>query len=211
VTGDKVQDGTKALAAGTAVAANFDEQQGLVGRLSWMPFAGPDFKWLIGVNGTYVMKLPDLIANGTAANISNTPGAATLHTLTLSDPPELTVDSNGTALATTGALPAGHVTQWGGETAAEWGSLYGQAGYYGFQVARSPLAYTQFTASGVSAPTIVKPTDDNFNAWYLQGSWILTSPITSPPAPSPRPSRIILWPWTVRAGAPSNWRRAIAT
>ena len=173
LTGDKVQDGTKALAAGSAVAANFDEQQALVGRLSWLPIFDPDIKWLVGVNGTYVFKLPDLLTNG-AANLSSTPGAAALSTASLSDPPELTVDSNGTALSTTGGLPASHLSQWGVETALELDSLYGQAGYYGFQVTRSPLAYTQFTASAVSAPTIVQPSNNNFSAWYGQATWILT-------------------------------------
>ena len=173
-TGNKVQDGTKALAAGTAVAANFDEQQAAVGRLSWLAVVTPDVKWLVGVNGTHVFKLPDLISNGTIANLSNTPGAGALHALTLSDPPELTVDSNGTALASTGALPAGRLTQWGAETALQVDEFYGQAGYYGFQLSRSPLAYNQFTASGVSAPAIVRPTGNNFSAWYVQGTWTLT-------------------------------------
>jgi phosphate-selective porin OprO/OprP len=174
LTGNKVSDGTKALAAGSAVAANFDEQQAVLGRAAWLAVNTPDIKWLVGVNGTYVAKLPDLVANGTTANLSNTPGAAARNTVTLSDPPELTIDSNGTALATSGALPAKHVSQWGVETAATFGSLYGQAGYYGFQVDRSPIAYNQFTAAGVSAPVIVKPTNNNFSGWYVQAAWTVT-------------------------------------
>ena len=55
-TGNKIADGAKAFAAaGATVAPNFDEQQAVVGRLSWLPISTPDVKWLIGVNGTYVL------------------------------------------------------------------------------------------------------------------------------------------------------------
>lgn len=173
-TGNKLADGAKAFAAaGATVAPNFDEQQALVGRLSWLAIFTSDVKWLVGVNGSYVLKLPDLLANGTA-NVSGTPGAATLNAISLSAPPELTVDSNGYTLANSGALPAKHVSQWGVETALSVENFYGQAGYYGFEVTRSPLAYNQFTASGVSAPVIVKPANNDFSAWYVQGTWILT-------------------------------------
>jgi phosphate-selective porin OprO/OprP len=173
-TGDKIGDGAKAYAAAGATAvSNFDEQQAVVGRLSWLPITSKDFTWLVGANGTYVFKLPDLL-QGVSANGSTTPGASFLHTYTLSDPPELTVDSNGTALANTGALPANHITQWGLETAAAFGSLYGQGGYYNFQVSRSPIAYNQFTASGVSSPTSVQPSNNSFSGWYLQSSWTVT-------------------------------------
>src|ERR1051326_959984 len=173
-TGNKVQDGAKALAAaGAAQAANFDEQQALVGRLSWLAIATPEVKWLVGVNGTYVLKLPDLVANG-APTLAATPGAPARNSITLSANPELTVDSNGTSLANTGALPAGHVSQWGVETAIALPSLYDQAGYYGFAVARSPLAYNRFTASGVSAPAVVQPSGNHFSGWYVQAAWALT-------------------------------------
>jgi phosphate-selective porin OprO/OprP len=173
-TGNKIGDGTKALAAAGATAApNFDEQQALVGRLSWLPISTSDIKWLVGVNGTYVIKPPDAVING-SADLSTTPGGTARNSITLSDPPELTVDSNGYTLANTSALPASHLRQWGVESALQWGSLYGQAGYYGFNVARSPVAFTQFTAPGVSNTAIVKPSSDNFSAWYVQGTWLLT-------------------------------------
>jgi phosphate-selective porin OprO/OprP len=173
-TGNKVQDGAKALAAaGASVAANYDEQQSVIGRLAWLPINTPDAHWLVGANGTYVIKTPDLVANS-LANASTTPingatPAAVANSITLSDPPELTFDSNGYNLLTTGALNAEHVTQWGVETAGNWGSLYGQAGYFGFNVQRSAVAYATTTGT-----QIVTPSDDNFSAWYVQGSWILT-------------------------------------
>ena len=168
-TGNKVQDGAKALAAAGATAApNFDEQQGVVGRLSWLPINQDHAHWLIGVNGTYVFKLPDAVA-GQLANLSNTPGGTALNSVSLSDPPELTFDSNGYTLANTGALNANHVSQWGVETAGNWGSLYGQAGYYGFEVDRSQAAFTTTTGT-----QIVQPSADHFSGWYAQGTWILT-------------------------------------
>jgi len=168
-TGDKVSDGAKALAAAGATAApTFGEQQAVVGRASWLPFAGDAFNWLIGVNGTYIIRPPNSTIGG-AANLSTTPGGTARNSITLSDPPELTVDSNGYTLATTGALSANHLTQWGVETALQWKSLYGQAGYYGFQVNRAPVAFA--TTSGTQ---IVTPTNNNFSAWYAQASWILT-------------------------------------
>jgi phosphate-selective porin OprO/OprP len=173
-TGNKIGDGAKALAAaGATTAPNFDEQQALVGRLSWLPISTSDVHWLVGVNGTYGIKPPDATVNG-AADLSTTPGGTARNSIALSDPPEITVDSNGIALTSTGALPASHLTQWGIETAGNWGSFYGQAGYYGINVTRTPVALTQFTAPSVSNTAIVKPSNDNFSAWYVQGSWILT-------------------------------------
>ena len=108
--------------------------------MSWLPVSTSDVKWLVGVNGTYVIKPPDATVNG-SADLSTTPGGTARNSITLSDPPELTVDSNGYTLANTAALNASHLSQWGVETALQWGSLYGQAGYYGFNVARTPVAW----------------------------------------------------------------------
>jgi phosphate-selective porin OprO and OprP len=168
-TGDKIQDGAKALAAAGATASpTFDEQEGVLGRLSWLPISQDHAHWLVGVNGTYVIKLPEAVANG-LPNLSNTPGATALNSFTFSDPPELTFDSNGYTLANTGGLNANHVSQWGVETAGNWRSLYGQAGYYGFEVDRSQVAYATTTGT-----QIVQPSADHFSGWYLQGAWLLT-------------------------------------
>jgi len=173
-TGNKIQDGAKALAAAGATAApNYDEQLAVVGRLSYLPISSADAHWLIGVNGTYVIKPPDLVPNGTAT-LATTPGASAKNSVTLSDPPELTIDSNGTLLATTGSQPANHVSQWGAETAGNFQNFYGQAGYYGFQVDRAPVAFKTFTSATASATTVVQPSNNSFSAWYVQGSWILT-------------------------------------
>ena len=168
-TGDKIQTGAKALAAAGATAApTFDEQEASVGRLSWLPISEEHAHWLIGVNGSYVFKLPDSVANG-LANLSSTPGATALNSFSFSDPPEFTFDSNGYALASTGSLNANHVSQWGVETAGNWHSLYGQAGYYGFEIDRSGVAYATTTGT-----QIVQPNADHFSGWYVQGTWLLT-------------------------------------
>ena len=168
-TGDKIGDGAKALAAAGATAApTFNEQQALVGRLAWLPIYQDDAHWLIGVNGTYIIKPPNAVANG-LANLATTPGSAALNTITLSDPPELTVDSNGYTLANTTALNANHLTQWAVETAGNWNNFYGQAGYYNFAVDRTPVAFA--TPSGTQ---IVQPSNDSFTGWYAQATWVLT-------------------------------------
>ncbi len=173
-TGNKVQDGAKALAAAGATAApNFDEQQAVVGRISDRFWHDSDSNFVVGANGTYVIKPPDLVAHG-AANLSTTPGATALNAFTFSDPPELTVDSNGTLFDTTGSLPTNHVTQWGLEAAGNWLNLYGQGGYYGIQVDRAPVAFTEFTAAATSHTRILQPSNNSFSGWYLQASWILT-------------------------------------
>ena len=128
---------------------------------------------LVGANGTYVIKLPDYVANG-GATLATVPGGTALATATLSDLPEFSVDSNAYKLANTGALPASHISQWGLESAGNYQNFYGQAGYYGFQVSRTPVAYTVYTAANTSAATAVRPSSNSFSAWYLQSSWILT-------------------------------------
>ncbi len=173
-TGNKVQDGAKALAAaGATVAPNFDEQQAVVGRLSDRFWHTQNVNLVVGINGTYVIKPPDSVARG-QANLSTTPGATALNSVTLSDPLELTVDSNGFLLATTGGLPANHVSQWGVEAAGNFRNFYGQAGYYGFDVDRAPVAFTQFTAAATSHTAILQPSNNSFTGWYAQASWILT-------------------------------------
>jgi phosphate-selective porin OprO/OprP len=208
-TGDKVQDGAKALApAGAAIAANYDEQMSLLGRFAYLPYSTDDAKWLVGVNATYVLKLPDCVPNGTAA-LATTPGATARNAITLSDTPEMTVDSNGIALVSTGSLPASHVSQWGAETAGNYQNFYGQAGYYAFQVDRAPVAYTVFSSASASTATIVHPSNNNFSAWYLQGSWILTgesksySPATAAFTP-PKPAQ----PFSLTDGGWGAWELA---
>jgi len=174
LTGNKIQDGAKALApAGATAVPNYDEQTAMAGRIAYLPVSTADAHWLVGGNFIQVFNLPNLTANG-ATNLSTTPGATAKSSYTLSDLPEFSVDSNGIALVSTGALAASHVTSWGLETAGNYKNFYAQAGYYGFAVKRSPVAYNVFSAAGTSAVQSVTPTNNTFSAWYVQGSWILT-------------------------------------
>ncbi len=175
LTGNKIQDGAKALQVGsTTPAANYDEQAAVATRFSYMPVSTNDAHWIVGVNGLHVFKLPDLTQAGTA-NLSTTPGATARSSYTLSDYPEFTVDSNGTQLVSTGAMAAGHVTSWGVETAGNYQNVYGQAGYTSYSVTRSPMAYGVYAAaSGTPATQVVHPSNDSFYGWYMQGSWIIT-------------------------------------
>jgi phosphate-selective porin OprO/OprP len=174
LTGNKIQDGSKALAAAGATAVpNYDEQTAVAGRLAYLPVSTSDAHWIVGANALQVFNLPHLTPNG-AANLSTTPGATAKSSYTLADTPEFTVDSNGTSLISTGALAASHVTSWGLETAANYKNFYAQAGYYGYAIKRSPIAYNVFSAAGTSAVQTVQPSNNTFTGWYVQGSWILT-------------------------------------
>jgi phosphate-selective porin OprO/OprP len=134
-TGDKIAD--------TGV---FDEQQALVSRLSYMVSGGDDMKAVISGNGTYVFKAADAALGGNSAR-----------PITLSDPPELTVDTTGTKLVSTGTLNAESVSQWGVEGALQWQSVYGQAGYFGYDVDQRGTA----------------PSYD-FSGWYAEATFVLT-------------------------------------
>ncbi len=161
-TGGKVQD-----------SAVFDEQQAVLGRLAYLFDFGSNTRLLVGANGTHIFKLPDAVPNG-ADSLATTPAATALNSITLSDPPELTVDSNGIKLANTGSLAANHLTQWGVETAGTIGPLYTQAGYYSFGVDRAKVAYKTYTSATASATTVVQPSNNFFSGWYVQAALSLT-------------------------------------
>ena len=172
-TGDEIFGALSYTGAKVQDSAVFDEQQSLLGRLSDRLWHDAQSNFVIGANGTYVIKLPDAVSNG-LPNLSNAPGATALNSVTLSDPPELTIDSNGIKLANTGALPTRHVAQWGLEAAGNYENLYAQAGYYGFDVERAPVAYKVFSSATTSATQVVRPSNNSLSGWYVQASWILT-------------------------------------
>jgi phosphate-selective porin OprO and OprP len=206
LTGDKIQDGAKAWAPGST--AIYNEQASLLGRLAWLPVSTAEAHWLVGSNGLYLLTPPDLVRNG-APTLANTPGAAARNTIALSDLPELSIDSNGIALVSTGALPADHLTQWGLETAGNFKNFYAQAGYYNYGIQRTPVAYNVFSAPGVSATQVVQPADNTFSGWYVQGSWFLTgesrgyNPATAAfTAPAPK------HPFSLKNGGWGAWELA---
>jgi phosphate-selective porin OprO and OprP len=145
----------------------FDEQVAAVGRLAYLAIDDKEnnARLMLGANLAYVIQPDDLLANKTAGK---------MHTVTLSDYPEITVDDNATKLISTGALTADHVAVWGFEAAGNYENFYLQAGYQGIAIDRAPLSYTVYSASGTSASETVAPKNDSFGAWYLQGSWVLT-------------------------------------
>lgn len=131
-------------------AANFDEQQALVGRVAWRFYASDDVNLAIGADTTYVLKFPDLTA-----------GAGSAHALRLRERPELNVDSNGIRLIDTGNIDAENAWEQGVETAGNYRNFYGQGGYFGF------TAYRR--ASSLADP--------DFGGWYVQASWVLTGEV----------------------------------
>jgi phosphate-selective porin OprO and OprP len=135
-TGNKIQD-----------SGSFDEQQAVMGRLSGLVYSTSDWKAVLSANGTYVFKIADTTAAPT-----------TITTISLSDPPELTVDNTGTKFVNTGSINARSVSEWGIESAVQWRNLYGQAGYFGYGI--DPRA--------AGAP------DLGFNGWYAQATYVLT-------------------------------------
>ena len=128
-------------------AAAFDEQQSVVGRLAYRLLKSADANFAIGADSTYTFKLADVAAGSSSPN-----------TFRLRERPELNEDSSNTRLIDTGAIGASKVWEWGAEATGNWRSLYGQGGYFGYQITRD-------------ASTLPDP---SFNGWYIQGSWVLT-------------------------------------
>jgi phosphate-selective porin OprO/OprP len=125
-------------------AATFDAQQAIVSRASWLAVSNSDVKWLLDANLTHVLKTPDIAANTNGSNVFR-----------FSNGPELAIDATRTV--DTGNIDAQRVTQWGVETAATYGPLYGQAGYFRFNMDRRTLL-----------------PDPDFKGWYALASWSLT-------------------------------------
>ncbi|HEV2560538.1 MAG TPA: porin [Rhizomicrobium sp.] len=141
-TGGKVAD-----------AAVFDEQNAALGRVSYLAYSDRDAKLVLSASGAHVFRPAD-----------TAPGPNVARTLTLSSAPELTVDSTGTKLISTGAIDANSATIWGAEAALQWHSLYAQGGYFDYRINQRLL----------TPPPALPKSDLDFNGWYLQASWVLT-------------------------------------
>lgn len=128
----------------TTDTATFDEQQAVVGRVAWLAMNSSDVKWLLNVDATHVLKLADVTA-----------GPAPSSGIALSAGPELSIDASRTV--DTGFLDAHHVSEFGMETALNLGRLFGQGGWFHYDIARR---------SAVPNP--------DFHGWYAMASWSLS-------------------------------------
>jgi len=127
----------------TTDAATFDEQQAVVGRVAWLAMDRSDVKWLLNMDATHVFRFGDG-APGTSPN-----------PIDLSAGPELSVD--GSKTVDTGALDARDATEFGIETALNLGRLFGQGGWFHYDVTRR---------SPVPSPS--------FHGWYGMATWSLS-------------------------------------
>jgi phosphate-selective porin OprO/OprP len=101
-------------------------------------------RWLLNMDATHVFKLADVAA-----------GPAPSGVIALSAGPELSLDASRTV--DTGALDARHVTEFGMETALNLGRLFGQVGWFHYEIARRSAV-----------------PDPSFQGWYAMASWSLS-------------------------------------
>jgi phosphate-selective porin OprO/OprP len=127
----------------TTDVATFDAQESVVTRASWLAVSEPDVKWLLDANFTHVFKIADTAANTNANSFS------------FSNGPELAIDASKTI--NTGNIDANKVTEFGFETAATYAGLYGQGGWFHYNVERR-----------TALP------DPNFSGWYAALTYSLT-------------------------------------
>jgi phosphate-selective porin OprO/OprP len=128
----------------TGDVASFDEQQGLVGRVAWLAIDSASTKWLLNSDASYVFKVGDVAS-----------GPASPNTFSFSAGPEISVD--GTRTVDTGTLDARSVTEFGFESAIELGHLFGQGGWFHYDIARR---------NAVASPS--------FHGWYTMVTWSLS-------------------------------------
>lgn len=136
LTGGKVAD-----------SAVFDEQLAAVGRVAYAFKMSDNSRIVIGGSVGDLFRTPD--ASAAVASVRN---------VNIQLAPELTVDSTGAKLVSTGSINADSVFYWGAEAAANVGSVYASGGYFNYHVDRRQTTLDDF----------------RFHGWFLQASWILT-------------------------------------
>jgi phosphate-selective porin OprO/OprP len=119
-TGKKTTDGTSTGAA----VGTFDAQQALIGRAAYLAASTPEAKWLVEGHITDVLKLAD-------PTPSTSPVATVMR---LSNGPEVAVDASRTV--DTGNIDAKEVREFGFETAGTYDRLYGQGGWFRYEIER---------------------------------------------------------------------------
>ena len=132
----------------TVVTQNFDEQLGVIGRITWLPMKGQDSLVHVGAN-------VNLIVNP-ATTGPDIPPAGAASPVRLRERPELRVD--GTRLIDTGNIEADSLSSYGLEFGWQQKQFTLQGEYFWIDVARrnSLLA------------------DPKFTGWYGQAAWTLT-------------------------------------
>lgn len=113
-TGKKTTDGV----------ATFDAQQALIARAAVLAVSTPQFKWLVDGHITQVLKLADPVPSPSSSD----------SVIRFSNGPEVAVDASRTV--DTGSLDAKRAREFGFETAASYGPLYGQGGWFHFDAER---------------------------------------------------------------------------
>jgi len=138
----------------TAVTGNlvgvstFDDQLGVIGRVSFLPVKTDDGLVHIGANANLIVH--------PAATGPDLPPAGAPTPLRIRERPELRVD--GARLVDTGPIPSSGLSVYGVEFGARHRALSVQAEYFWFDLQRGD--------SGLPDP--------NFDGWYVQGAWTLT-------------------------------------
>lgn len=165
-------------------AQTFDEQLGLVGRLTYIPFRGDG--WLVHVGGA-----ANLIVNpaATGPDVAASGGAAS--PIRLRERPENRVDP--TRLADTGAIDADGLTSLGIELAWQFRQLSVAGEHFWIDVDRRSSALE----------------DPSFTGWYVQGAWTLTGqPRRYNPASGGFDSPRVDKPFSLKRGAWGVWELA---
>jgi phosphate-selective porin OprO/OprP len=116
-------------------------QQALIARFAWRIAGDGENNLVIGADTTRMLAMPDF---GTPPSVRFRPR------------PEINVLTFDTRLIDTGRIAANGESEWGTEVAGNWGSLYGQGGFFRFVLNRPGLS------------------DAAFDGWYAQASWMLT-------------------------------------
>jgi phosphate-selective porin OprO/OprP len=150
----------------------FDSQRALVGRAGALPFTTADANVHVGASGTWVIDTADL-------------GSSSLpprRGLRFRDRAELRVDS--TRLIDTGPIDADGAYAAGLELAANWKNFYVQGEHFWY---------------GIERRNSLGADDPRFDAFYVQGSWLLTGESRRYNAANgsfqtPRPFVPVSWP-----------------
>jgi len=137
-----------AVTGATVATQSFDEQLGVIGRVTYLPIKGLDYLVHVGASANLIVNPAT-----TGPNIGPAGAASPIR---LRERPEMRVD--GARLIDTGNIDADGVQAYGLELGAQLKAFTLQGEYFWIDVERrnSTLA------------------DPSFSGWYVQGAWTLT-------------------------------------